>query len=57
MKICKAEPHVSGVSGSCIVDVSALFIVACLLWLLVALVVKCQVHSFSLQAILVTSGI
>lgn len=28
MKICKAEPYVSGVSGSCIVDVNALFIVA-----------------------------
>lgn len=29
MKICKAESHVSGVSGSCSVDMSALFIVAC----------------------------
>lgn len=26
MKICKAESHVGGLSGSCIVDVSALFI-------------------------------
>lgn len=29
MKVCKAEPHVSCVNGSGIVDVSALFIVAC----------------------------